>query len=123
MWSLFAFPILVLLNHGVNIRAEAPVDTCTRDEQCTNGGLCEFLNEDGMVFRRCRCPEGFGGVRCERNCPLECENGGVCIASKKIEVAYLHGASHKDDYSCKCRGYFMGELCEVPYTNCGDGMR
>lgn len=123
MLSLFITIILVLSNHVVGVHATTLIDTCTRDEQCTNGGLCEFMNENGVAFRRCRCPEGFEGLRCERNCPLSCDNGGVCIASKKIEAAYLHGASHKDDYSCKCRGYFMGDLCEIPYTNCGDGMR
>jgi len=104
------------------VKGEAGFDTCTRDAQCTNGGQCE---KDANGFRHCRCRKGYGGIRCEKHCPLQCQNAGTCFSAlRKDPLSYLSGGStHDDDYTCKCLGYFTGKLCEIPYINCGNGHR
>jgi len=114
--SVFFFAI-------ANVNGQNTFDKCERDEQCINGGSCEYLDGDGQNFRHCHCPKGFGGDRCEKNCPLNCANGGVCLSEKKTALAYLNGGSHENDVRCKCHGYFRGELCETPFINCGGGRR
>ena len=119
-------------------------NTCEWNKDCYNGGVCVSLKEDGA--RRCRCPETYSGVRCEKQCPLQCANGGRCYERKGEESIntgnpelYFH--SNKDNlpsdikileqginpsyvaYACHCKGLFTGDLCDIPYANCGDMTR
>jgi hypothetical protein len=79
-----------------------------------------MVDGDQGSFRHCHCPSGFGGFRCENYCPLSCQNSGVCQHkgdSNHIE-SYIHD-TNKDHYTCKCKGYFTGKLCQTAYANCG----
>lgn len=103
-------------------------DMCSTDAQCWNGGHCQIFKR-GQVksgpnddYNYCICPPGYGGQRCESSCPLICLHSGVCHANG------IHGSIPTDpnyplssNYACKCLGYWTGTVCDIPYTNCGDG--
>lgn len=92
-------------------------DICQTDAQCLHGGLCKGTGEIG-TFTYCECAEGFGGARCEDFCPLQCENGGVCHPSTATTTL---PSSNESSFQCKCRGYWAGETCSIPYVNCAGG--
>ena len=98
-------------------------DSCKRDAHCLNGGLCKETG-DAFGSRECQCLKGFDGARCEHYCPLDCHNGGVCHYKINNHHQLPAFASKMDtnieDFACKCRGYFTGNLCEIPYENCSD---
>ncbi|KAK3090766.1 hypothetical protein FSP39_014476 [Pinctada imbricata] len=90
---------------GVRPLKIPPVLTCTATKQwdgqigcsmpckggCMNGGRC-------MGLRGCKCPNGFGGKRCQKAlCILPCLNGGSCIAP----------------YKCSCREGYTGSRCQT----------
>jgi hypothetical protein len=126
-------------------------DTCTTDFDCQHG-ICKEPTEI-MKYRHCHCGEGFTGIKCTRYCPYSCQNGGVCSKKinkndKQHQYKLQHGDTdldidsfdktfleesgtldktqyeyNKDNYVCKCHGYFTGQLCEMPYVNCGQNKR
>lgn len=123
-------------------------DTCERDEHCLNGGSCQ--SADAASPKHCFCPEGYNGLRCEKHCPLQCANGGRCYLThylgehdrnhdefmawesntsnsqhEDVEKAARNADDSTDfnDYACHCKGLFTGNLCDIPYTNCGDMTR
>ena len=85
------------------------------------------------------CPESYPHVHCAQPCPLECANEGRCFESKRgttVTEEFQDGPpfmGNQDapyltnpflsDYACHCYGQFTGYLCDIPYTNCGDGTR
>jgi hypothetical protein len=86
-----------------------------------NGGQCRGGDTFGR-YTSCECPTGYGGDRCENHCPLDCRNGGRCIAS------WSSGGGGGDTektatYHCKCLGLFTGSSCSLSYVNCSDGNR
>lgn len=98
---------------------------CTMDQHCINGGKCEPAN-DVIDHRHCVCKDGFSGSRCSRYCPLECQNSGYCTIKPKggaLGDREQTPTYHISDYMCKCPAKFSGDLCEIPYTNCGDQTR
>ncbi|VDM25736.1 unnamed protein product [Hydatigera taeniaeformis] len=66
---------------------------------CQNGGECI----DAVEGVRCRCPPGFGGIRCERvlrTClETPCLNGADCID--------IHSSSERL-FTCQCTPGFQG---------------
>eukprot|EP00980_Cylindrotheca_fusiformis_P016810 scaffold5067_cov139-Cylindrotheca_fusiformis.AAC.4 len=96
-------------------------DLCTDDAHCLNGGRCQEANSVAP-HRHCDCADGFSGPACERFCPMECQNGGICqVAPTGGAEGLLHEGRiyNPDDYTCKCYGHFTGSYCELPYTQCG----
>ncbi|KAL3867863.1 hypothetical protein ACJMK2_040709 [Sinanodonta woodiana] len=70
---------------------------------CENGGTCLGLN-------RCKCPNGFGGSRCQKAiCILPCLNGGWCVAP----------------YRCDCPIGYTGVRCQTAIcaVECKNGGR
>lgn len=61
------------------------------------------------IFRRCHCPTGFEGGRCEVNIDdcdgNKCSNSAVCVDGI-------------NSYSCTCPPGFMGEYCERKISFC-----
>ncbi len=99
----------------------ALVDVCTMNQHCMNGGTCVSAN-DVYDHRHCVCQDGFSGPRCSHFCPLECQNGGFCTLTPRggaLGDQEQKPTYHASDYMCKCHGYFMGNTCEIPYSNCG----
>jgi hypothetical protein len=97
-------------------------DLCTMNQQCLNGGKCVDANES-VAYKHCECAEGYSGPHCSRHCPLQCQNGGYCTFNPRggARGDQDQNPSHRpSEFICKCHGYFMGTLCEVPYTNCGN---
>ena len=98
-------------------------DVCTSDAQCMNGGKCIIQSDQHSTFNHCHCPEGYTGDRCENYCPLKCENDGICHQLTTKNEQDVHSLGLSSDFVCKCKGYFTGTLCEIPYTNCANGFR
>ena len=97
------------------------------NQQCLNGGKCINTKDDGsdvvVEYKRCECAEGYSGPHCSRHCPLQCQNGGYCTVNPRggARGDQDQKPSHRPtDFICKCHGYFMGTLCEIPYANCGN---
>lgn len=68
-------------------------------EYCVNEG--KEVQDDGN--RRCECPMGFSGARCEIDlCKNFCLNGGTCVAFKNTTVRCDH-----------CDLGFRGVRCEI----------
>ncbi|KAG7349022.1 EGF-like domain containing protein [Nitzschia inconspicua] len=85
---------------------------CFDDFDCWNGGSCDspfdFLSSDHVdatSTARCICPPGFGGLRCEKTCPIRCENKGQC------DIIDDH-AGFDVEYRCICPSGFSGLRCE-----------
>ncbi|XP_056328618.1 protocadherin Fat 1 [Danio aesculapii] len=71
---------------------------------CLNGGSCLMRQSGGNI---CKCSPSFSGTHCEvKISPCDsnpCLYGGTCIQNKL-------------DYSCKCRGKYSGQRCQIgPY--------
>jgi hypothetical protein len=102
-----------------------PHDMCRTDAQCLHGGTCVVF-KPGQIksavddeYNYCSCLEGYGGHRCESNCPLQCMNGGLCHPkSAYFGTVKLHDTN---PYVCQCLGHYTGMLCDIPYENCADG--
>lgn len=97
---------------------------CNDDSDC-NGGKCQ-LAEHGVQHKHCYCPDYYSGNRCERYCPLQCQNGGLCIVTPLGGVEDLvddYYGYDEDEYTCKCFGHYFGPLCEIPYKVCGKAER
>jgi hypothetical protein len=101
---------------------EAGRDTCDNNNQCANGGVCAPPNEI-HPNKYCHCAVGFVGLFCDSFCPLPCEHGGYCRYHQTSEPHRLKNDRDPADYVCQCFGLFEGTLCEIPYTNCGDGSK
>ena len=84
-------------------------DDCFRDEDCQHGGKCS-LADRFSEFNRCNCKHGWGGVACERPCPLSCQNNGACRPT----------LTNSSEYECVCHGDFTGDRCEIPFETCPD---
>lgn len=100
-------------------------DTCLASTQCLNGGVCADP-DDEFPHKHCVCRPQFHGVHCESHCPLPCHNGGQCrMRDGTSPEEYVHHKSDESNFVCRCRGHYTGELCQVPYKNCGtdDGLR
>jgi len=108
-------------------------DTCRDNTDCRNNGVCQ---EPTMVtrHRHCHCFDGFSGQRCTQFCPFACQNGGICTKKMVDEIGeiFVEETNELDNtryeydpnnYMCKCHGYFVGKLCEIPYVNCGQNRR
>ena len=110
-------------------------DECQSDFHCLNGGTC--MPADPVTnFKHCLCNNGFSGLRCSNNCPLLCQNGGLCqrrndgggsdgtsLAFRQNLPTSSSSSIDPNDFECKCRGYFTGPLCEISYANCGNHQR
>ncbi|GKY95085.1 hypothetical protein MPSEU_000472600 [Mayamaea pseudoterrestris] len=108
----------------MNTTAALSHDACITNGQCLNGGTCASADEHS-AYRHCECPDGFTGLRCQDFCPLDCQNNGVCQStstSNRIED-YIHDSNKRsssiNNFTCKCKGYFTGKLCQTRYVNCG----
>jgi hypothetical protein len=97
-------------------------DTCDNNYQCANGGICAPPNES-HPNTYCHCAVGFAGVLCDSYCPLQCQHGGYCRYHPMTEPHRFDNDRNPADYICQCFGLFEGALCEIPYTNCGDGSK
>jgi hypothetical protein len=101
--------------------------TCNKDAQCLNAGRCSPTETEAGSFLQCHCLEGYSGTRCEHHCPLSCQNDGVCHSTKRsgpdalVIQSEANPNFNPEDYECKCLGYFRGNNCEIPYSNCKDG--
>lgn len=71
---------------------------CTSNSDCLNGGVCRT---EENLSKKCNCPTGFWGDRCDPICSLPCQNGGYCVLSDN------DGGVH-----CQCLKGFGGELCD-----------
>lgn len=88
----------------------------------------------------CLCPPGYEGPKCQYvtgtvpDCPLECQNGGVCTfdltpkqKQEKEEFMFRYWEKGDDPNDpdpvharCDCPDEgFVGELCEIPTIPCG----
>jgi hypothetical protein len=113
--------VLALLLGVASANDSIAASTCTLDVHCLNGGTCQ---QDDAV-QQCRCPDDYGGSRCEQHCPLQCANGGRCYELHPGRESTLESVAGDDtdvlgDFYCDCRGLFTGHLCDIPYANCGD---
>jgi hypothetical protein len=114
--------LLILLaflpqSHGT----EHENDLCMDDAHCFNGGKCQEAHSE-IPHRHCHCADGFSGPTCDRFCPLQCQNGGIChVAPTGGAEGLLHQGVNYDpeDYTCKCFGHYTGASCEIPYRQCG----
>ena len=102
-----------------------PHDACRSDPQCLNGGTCVVFKPGQLKsgindeYNYCKCLDGFGGLRCEAHCPLQCQNGGICHPKSAV-----NGPVRMNDpnpFVCQCLGHFTGTVCDIPYENCADG--
>ncbi|XP_022088930.1 uncharacterized protein LOC110978325 isoform X2 [Acanthaster planci] len=80
--------------------APLPENPC-HDQLCLNGGSCFAINDEWF----CRCPESFGGGRCEIDpCnPNPCQNGATCHSHAFSVIVYV----------CACPESFHGRHCEL----------
>jgi hypothetical protein len=95
------------------------------DQHCMNGGKCEPANAI-IDHRHCVCEEDYSGPRCSRYCPLDCQNKGYCTVKPRggaLGDQEQTPTYEISDYMCKCFDHFVGDFCEVPYTNCGGKTR
>lgn len=95
-------------------------DACMTDSQCLNGGTCApryEIQAQNLTARYCRCIAGFSGSHCEDHCPLKCQNQGYCQNGDTRDPSQYYNPS-SDNFVCKCKGYFTGKLCNIPYQNC-----
>ena len=119
--------VLIALCVGLSPTSAFPShDTCETNDQCLHGGLCHSADSDTGTYRHCHCHRDYGGHRCERYCPLICENGGVCHETENSEgggsFAFDTASRYKEEpYYCSCLGYWTGPTCSTPYVNCPDG--
>ena len=77
---------------------DQPIDECTRDSPCLNGGTCRDISGDQGYY--CICVDGYEGTDCEveiNECEsLPCQNGGSCM-------------DDFNGYSCLCVIGFEGK--------------
>ncbi|XP_038051894.1 uncharacterized protein LOC119724758 [Patiria miniata] len=68
---------------------------------CQNGGSCFEMNNGAY----CRCPEGFGGRRCDIDpcSPNPCQNGAMCRGHAEFIISYV----------CGCQDGYQGTHCEL----------
>jgi hypothetical protein len=71
---------------------------CDDDFDCQPNGFC--AND-----QRCSCTTPYIGDQCEYECPIVCQNGGLC------NVRDEHGGIELDFY-CVCRPGYNGGLCQ-----------
>jgi hypothetical protein len=71
------------------------------------------LNGGSCWGKKCCCPQGFTGSRCEtivdpcKKFPSPCQNNGLCI-------------SNSTTFICKCLPSYTGIFCQTPIDPCID---
>jgi hypothetical protein len=110
-------------------------ETTTGADYCLHSGV---LYEENETSRKCQCPQGYGGDRCEVSaCHNYCLNDGRCQINYNGLPACIcvHGTSGSrcelrvcDSYclngaicavdgvgqpTCECKGHFSGARCEI----------
>jgi len=86
---------------------------------CYNGGTCSSTNDSQSP---CECPEGTGGLYCEKPCTLHCENGGQCsfeADSDGVGEPATQWGQSEDGMFCRCKRGFVGLHCELEAESCG----
>jgi len=90
---------------------------CQFDKDCLRGGTCRLAdNTVDILYNVCDCPKPYTGTLCDRECPITCENGGICRYDESEDQQH-------DPFSCSCPKFFTGSLCQIPYTTCLDGTK
>lgn len=92
-------------NQFTGPNCEFKLNDVLRKGRCFNGGAFDIYH------KMCSCPDGFGGVFCEKQeqqCAKGiCQNGGICRETF-------------DDLNCYCPEGFEGDYCESPVNFCDE---
>jgi len=75
-----------------------PPTVCGVDEDCQNGGKCNYSVDTNTPLGRCECPVTHYGFRCEEKCP--CIHEGTCLTLPS-----------SGRYQCQCTDEFIDALC------------
>jgi hypothetical protein len=136
-WCNNSLQVVHSLDHPHASSVVLSGDECQFDFHCLNGGVCILdtsttilgssaeEEDESHNFKRCRCNDGFSGLRCANVvCPLLCQNGGSCQSTvRNGQLGSGLQDSSDNNFECKCHGYYTGPVCEIPYVNCGRSRR
>ena len=59
------------------------------------------FDSNGSEEFKCECNDGFDGKRCEDQCPLDCQNGGLCTTE-------INATTGTKNWICVCTDNFTG---------------